>query len=147
MQLFGTNMFTFSIEHLPARTELRWGQRGRGITLSLNPLNSRRKKLLEKIRNIYCFSIIITIFVYCILNSLYMVTNGYTGWPSSYRKYILKITQPSQYRYAKLQYRFVVTSGSPSTVYTIPFFLSSYKKVCLPCRCTDSISEIRLGFV
>ena len=33
--------------------------------------------------------------------------------PRSYRKYILQITQPSQYRYAKLQYRFVVTSGSP----------------------------------
>ena len=28
---------------------------------------------------------------------------------------ILQITQPSQYRYAKLQYRFVVTSGSPSS--------------------------------
>ena len=37
-----------------------------------------------------------------------------TGWPRSYRKYILQITQPSQYVYAKLQYRFAVTSGSPS---------------------------------
>ena len=35
----------------------------------------------------------------------------------SYRKYILQITQPSQYRYAKLQYRFAVTSGS--TVKTV----------------------------
>ena len=26
----------------------------------------------------------------------------------------MQITQPSQYRYAKLQYRFAVTSGSPS---------------------------------
>ena len=38
-----------------------------------------------------------------------------TGWPRSYRKYILQIKQPSQHRYAKLQYRFAVTSGSPST--------------------------------
>ena len=37
-----------------------------------------------------------------------------TWWHRSYRKYILQTTQPSQYRNAKLQYRFVVTSGSPS---------------------------------
>ena len=37
-----------------------------------------------------------------------------TGRPRSYRKYILQISQPSQYRYAKLQYRFAVISGSPS---------------------------------
>ena len=37
-----------------------------------------------------------------------------TGWSISYRKYILQITQPSQYRYSKLQYRFAVTSWSPS---------------------------------
>ena len=36
-----------------------------------------------------------------------------TGWPRSYRKYILQITQPSKYIYAKLQYRSAVTSGSP----------------------------------
>ena len=35
-------------------------------------------------------------------------------WPRSYRKYILQITQPFQSRYAKLQYRFAVTTGSPS---------------------------------
>ena len=39
-----------------------------------------------------------------------------TRWPRSYRKYILQITQPSQYRYGNLQYRFAVTSGSPSTL-------------------------------
>ena len=39
----------------------------------------------------------------------------HTGWPRSYRKYILQITQPSQYRYAKLQHRLAVTSGSPSS--------------------------------
>ena len=39
-----------------------------------------------------------------------------TGWPRSYRKYILQITQPSLYGYAKLHYRFAVTSGSPSMV-------------------------------
>ena len=33
----------------------------------------------------------------------------YTGWPRSYRKYMLQITQSSQYKYAKLQYRFAVT--------------------------------------
>ena len=39
------------------------------------------------------------------------------GWPRSYRKHILQITQPSQNRYAKLQYRFAVTSGSPDMYY------------------------------
>ena len=34
-----------------------------------------------------------------------------TGWPKSYRNYILQITQPSQYRYSILQYRFAVISG------------------------------------
>ena len=32
-----------------------------------------------------------------------------------YRKYILQITQPSQYRYTELQYRFVVISEALST--------------------------------
>ena len=31
-----------------------------------------------------------------------------------YRKYVLKITQPSQYRCMQLQYRFAVTSEAPS---------------------------------
>ena len=39
-----------------------------------------------------------------------------TGWARSYRKYLLQITQPSQYWYAKIQYRFAVTSGSPSSI-------------------------------
>ena len=39
-----------------------------------------------------------------------------TGWPISYRKYILQITQPSQCKVTKLQYRFVVISGAPSTL-------------------------------
>ena len=43
----------------------------------------------------------------------------YTGYPISYRKYILKITQPSQYEYTKLQYRFAVISGAPSTMVTL----------------------------
>ena len=30
------------------------------------------------------------------------LTRHYTGWPRSYRKYILQITQPSQHGYAKL---------------------------------------------
>ena len=46
-----------------------------------------------------------------------------TGWPGSYRKYILQITQPSQYRYAKLRYRFAVTCGSPSMSLVCPFVL------------------------
>ena len=41
-------------------------------------------------------------------------SDTHTGWPRSYRKYILQIMQPSQYENAKLQYRFAVTSGSPS---------------------------------
>ena len=40
-----------------------------------------------------------------------------TGWPRSYHKYILQIMQPAQYRCAKLQYRFAVTAGSPSSTY------------------------------
>ena len=38
------------------------------------------------------------------------------GDPEVTEKYILQITQPSQYRYAKLQYRFAVTSWSPSRI-------------------------------
>ena len=43
-----------------------------------------------------------------------------TGWSISYHKYILQITQPSQYRYAKSQYRFAVISGSPSMFIASP---------------------------
>ena len=46
----------------------------------------------------------------------YILARVYSGWPRSYCKYILRITQPSQYGYAKLQYRFAVTSGSPSSL-------------------------------
>ena len=46
-----------------------------------------------------------------------------TGWSISYRKCILQITHPSQYRYAKLQYRFAVISGSPSR---LPAYLPSF---------------------
>ena len=52
--------------------------------------------------------------------------HGTTGWSISYRKYILQIMQPSQYRYAKLQFRFAVTSlGHPVTVivYGCPQFI------------------------
>ena len=58
------------------------------------------------------------VWLYCGCKTRYTIyIQGYiafTGWPRSYRKYILQITQTSQYRYAKLQYRFSVTSGSPS---------------------------------
>ena len=47
-----------------------------------------------------------------------------------YRKYIQQITQPSQYRYAKLQYRFAVTSGSPSNM-IFKFKTSMFTKVYL----------------
>ena len=50
----------------------------------------------------------------CIIVHMRHIKYGDTGWPSCYRKYILQITQPSQYGYAKFQYRFAVTSGSPS---------------------------------
>ena len=49
------------------------------------------------------------------LNGMDIHTDKHTGWARNYRKYILQITQPSQYRFAKLKYRFAVTSGSPST--------------------------------
>ena len=58
-------------------------------------------------------------------------------WARSYRKYILKITQPSQYGYAKLQYGFVVTSGSLSMVATQnPYFtyLAAEVQISLICR-------------
>ena len=38
------------------------------------------------------------------------------GDPEVNNKYILQIAQPSKYGYTKLQYRFAVTSGSPSIV-------------------------------
>ena len=44
-----------------------------------------------------------------------------TGWSISYRTYIRQIKQPSRYRYAKLQYRFAVISGSPNMYH---FFLT-----------------------
>ena len=49
-----------------------------------------------------------------------------TGWPRSYRKYIRQITQPSQYRYAQLQYRFAVISGSPSRWFIWIFHVDLY---------------------
>ena len=49
-----------------------------------------------------------------ILDGNYLRPCEGTGWDISYRKYILRITQPCQYRYTKLQYRFAVTSWSPS---------------------------------
>ena len=50
-----------------------------------------------------------TISIYLLSLSIYLLGD------QGYRKYILLITQPSQYRYAKLQYRYAVISGSPST--------------------------------
>ena len=35
-------------------------------------------------------------------------------------EYLLQITQPSQYGYAKSRYRFAVTSGSPSKYHALP---------------------------
>ena len=47
-----------------------------------------------------------------------------------YRKYILKITQPSPCRYTQLQYRFAVTSEAPSIHYMfkkqLPIFIVTY---------------------
>ena len=60
-----------------------------------------------------------------------------TGWSISYRKYILKITQPSQYRYAKLQFRFAVISGSPSSSFMIQTHCWSVREFC-------SLSEKRV---
>ena len=51
-----------------------------------------------------------------------------TGWPRSYRIYQLQITQPSQYGSAKLQYRFAVISGSPSTIYSSTLNRNSCRK-------------------
>ena len=54
--------------------------------------------------------------------SIQPLTNIPTERSIYYRKQILQITQPSQYRFAKLQCRYAVTSGSPSifsyTAYT-----------------------------
>ena len=42
--------------------------------------------------------------------------NGHTERFMYYRKYILQITQPSQYRCTQLQYRFAVIFEAPSTL-------------------------------
>ena len=54
------------------------------------------------------FSLIYFSYTYIIQSIIQFI---HTGWPRSYCKYILQIPQPSQYRYAKLQYKFAVTSG------------------------------------
>ena len=41
----------------------------------------------------------------------------FTGCPISYRKCILQITHPSQYKYTKLQHRFAVISEAPSILH------------------------------
>ena len=48
---------------------------------------------------------------------IYASTWYLLGDPEVYRKYILQIPQPSPYSYAKLRYRFAVTSGSPRILY------------------------------
>ena len=65
-----------------------------------------------------------------------------TGWPRSYRKYILQITQPSQYGYAKLQYRFAVTSGSSSTSSLSPLRIAMMKPKRIVCQ-PPSFSPMR----
>ena len=50
-----------------------------------------------------------------------------TGWPRSYRKYILQITQPSQYGYAKLQYRFAVTYWSTGSYILLKLRTCTYE--------------------
>ena len=53
-----------------------------------------------------------------------------------YRKYILQITQPSQYRYTQLQYRFAVISEAPSTYMgrTWPFYLMVAQNTMCACE-------------
>ena len=65
-----------------------------------------------------------------------------TGCPISYRKYILQITQPTKYKYTKLQNRFAVISGAPSMVpiYCMP------KKSC-PSLCSESQNRHRQDFL
>ena len=60
-------------------------------------------------------------------NQLYAVMHNRR--PISYRKFILQITQSSQYKYTNLKYRFAVTFGAPSTM----IFLeqSSSMNVCV----------------
>ena len=47
---------------------------------------------------------------------------GSTRCPISDRKYILQITQPSQYKHTKLQYRFAVISDAPSNINQVYIF-------------------------
>ena len=57
-------------------------------------------------------------FLVCLYKSLvHGQLHGLTDWPRSYRKLKLQITQPSQYRNAKLQYRCAVISGSTSKLW------------------------------
>ena len=54
-----------------------------------------------------------------------------TGWPRSYRRYLLQISQPSQYGYVKLQYRFAVNSGSPSMCnHGRPAYIFRFVDIC-----------------
>ena len=48
------------------------------------------------------------------------------GGPEVTENIFCKFTKPSQYRYAKLQYRFAVTSGSPSIVVTENVIIIDY---------------------
>ena len=58
-----------------------------------------------------------------------------TKWPTGkstkrsiyYRKYMLQIMQPSQYRYTQLQYRFAVISEAPSTMCDVWSFATANK--------------------
>ena len=51
----------------------------------------------------------------CYFNTMIILKSMYWACTISYRKYILQITQTSQYKYTKLQYRFAVISGAPSS--------------------------------
>ena len=55
--------------------------------------------------------------------------NSFSGRFISYRKYILQITQPSQYRCTLLQYRFAVISETPSIFFFWKIFHQYFLKL------------------
>ena len=61
------------------------------------------------------------VHIYSFIFVVYFIMFIYTGCPISYRQYILKVTQPSQYKYKKIRYRFAVIPRSPSILNSYSF--------------------------
>ena len=100
--------------------------RSRPVGMDRDPIQSFMALFLERSFSIKCASIshskthslimslTFSCLPYIIHNRDYSIFLCYTDGFTYYRKYILQITQPSQYRSTQLQYRFAVISDAPS---------------------------------